>query len=272
MMMRNLVMLTVRKPAVANMFYTGDKERLLYTIKNYLNKAPLYDYVPEGIVVPHAGYMYSGPVAAVSYKQLLNLDPNKHYKILLIGPSHHVYFNGVSYGFYDYWETPLGKVKVNKEMIIKFLKEYPDFPLTLNTLPHQREHSLEVQVPFLQVVLKDFEILPFVYGDIDSSIVENIIEYFKDNDTVVVISTDLSHYYPDNIAREIDKYCHLAVLELNENYLKNCEACGKIGLEAMIKYAKRHGLKSKILDYKTSGDTGGDYSSVVGYGSYIFYK
>jgi Predicted dioxygenase len=109
MMKRNLVMLTVRKPAVANMFYTGDKERLLYTIKNYLNKAPLYDYVPEGIVVPHAGYMYSGPVAAVSYNQLLNLDLNKHYKILLIGPSHHVYFNGVSYGFYDYWETPLEK-------------------------------------------------------------------------------------------------------------------------------------------------------------------
>jgi AmmeMemoRadiSam system protein B len=272
MKMGNLVMLTVRKPAIANMFYTGDKEKLLYTIKNYLNKAFLYEYVPEGIVVPHAGYMYSGPVAAVSYKQLLNLNPNKQYKILLIGPSHHVYFNGVSYGFYDYWETPLGNVKVNKEMIIKFLKEYPDFPITLNTLPHQREHSLEVQVPFLQVVLKDFVILPFVYGDIDSSIVENIIEYFKDNDTVVVISTDLSHYYPDNIAREIDKYCHLAVLELNENYLKNCEACGKIGLEAIIKHAKRNGLKSKMLDYKTSGDTGGDYSSVVGYGSYIFYK
>ena len=265
-------MLTVRKPAVANMFYTADRERLLYTIKNYLSKAPLHEYIPEGIVVPHAGYMYSGQVAAVSYKQLLNLDPTKHYKILLIGPSHHIYFNGVSYGFYDYWETPLGKVKVNKEDVVKFAKEHPDFPLTLNTLPHQKEHSLEVQIPFLQVTLKDFEILPFVYGDIDSSFVEKIIEYFKDNDTIVVISSDLSHYYPDNIAREIDRYCHIAVLKLDESYLRNCEACGKIGIEAMIKYAKKHELKSKMLDYKTSGDTAGDYSSVVGYASYIFYK
>ncbi len=263
---------TVRKPAVANLFYTGDRESLLYTVKKYLNNAPLYDYKPEALISPHAGYMYSGPVAAVSYKQLLNLDLDKHYTFLLIGPSHHIYLNGISFGFYEYWQTPLGNVKVAKEKILDFIKNNPNFPFTTNTLPHKKEHSLEVQVPFLQVLLKDFDIIPVVYGDVDSSYVKYIIEYFKDENTVVIISSDLSHYYPDNIAREIDKYCHLAVDLLDKKYLENCEACGKIGIEAMIDYAKENNLKAKLLDYKTSGDTGGDYSHVVGYGSYIFYK
>lgn len=265
-------MLTVRKPAVANLFYTGDKERLYYTVKSYIEKAPLYPYKPEGLISPHAGYMYSGIVAGVSYKQLLNLDLDKHYTFLLIGPSHYVYLQGISFGYYDFWQTPLGNVKVAKEKINAFVKAYPNFPITLNTLPHQKEHSLEVQVPFLQVVMKDFDIIPVVYGDIDSIYVKKIIDFFKDENTVVIISSDLSHYYPDSIAREIDKNCHIAVERLNETYLENCEACGKIGIEAMIKYAKENGLKAKMLDYKTSGDTGGDYSSVVGYGSYIFYK
>lgn len=265
-------MLTVRKPAVANLFYTADKERLENTIKNYLLKAPLYPYKPEGLVSPHAGYMYSGVVAAVSYKQLLNLDLDKHYTFLLIGPSHHVYLQGISFGYYDFWQTPLGNVKVAKEKIETFIKSNPDFPLTLNTLPHQKEHSLEVQIPFLQVIMKNFDIIPVVYGDIESDFIKDIIEFFKDENTVVIISSDLSHYYPDKIARQIDSFCHLAVERLDERYLQNCEACGKTGIEAMIKYAKEHSLNSKVLDYKTSGDTGGDYSSVVGYGSYIFYK
>ena len=263
---------TVRKPAVSSLFYPSDKNELEYMLTTFLNKAPLYNIKPEALVSPHAGYIYSGEVAAVGYKQLLNLDKNKHYDILLIGPSHYVPFNGVSFGYYEYWETPLGYVKVNTKRIEDFINNNKNLPITLNLIPHVREHSLEVQVPFLQMVLKNFSIIPVVYGDVDYRLIEYIIDYFKDENTKVVISTDLSHYYPDNVAKSIDKYCNLAVKNLDISYLNKCEACGMIGLKAVIDYAKKVGWKSAVLDYKTSGDTSGDKSAVVGYGSYVFYK
>lgn len=265
-------MLTVRKPAVANLFYTGDKRGLKETILHFLNKAKLFPYKPEGLISPHAGYVYSGKTAGVSYKQLLNLDRDKHYTFLLIGPSHYVYMDVVSFGYYDYWTTPLGEIKVNKEKIDRFIQDNPRFPATLNTLPHQKEHSLEVQLPFLQVVMNDFDIIPVVYGDVDPVFIKRIIQYFKDENTVVIISSDLSHYYPDEYARSLDRNCHLAVENLDEKFLNRCEACGKTGIAGMVMYAKENGLKAKLLDYTTSGDTSGDYSQVVGYGSYIFYK
>jgi AmmeMemoRadiSam system protein B len=268
-------MLAIREAAVSNMFYPGDPQELKEMIEFFLKKAPLYPYKPEAVVSPHAGYIYSGPTAAVSYKQFLNLDRDRHYDILLIGPSHYVPFGGISFGYYDYWETPLGDVPVNKRRIEEFVERYKDkIPLTLNTIPHQKEHSLEVQVPFLQVVLEDFSIIPVVYGQIDFYVVEEVINFFKDDrdDTVVVISTDLSHYYPDHIARQIDINCNLAVEKLDLSYLDKCEACGKTGLAAIIDYARKKGWHSKVLDYKTSGDTSGDRSAVVGYASYIFYK
>ncbi len=270
--MQNLL---IREPAVSNLFYPGNPDELKAMIKEFLDKAPLYNIKPEALASPHAGYIYSGPVAAVGYKQFLNLDRNKHYDILLIGPSHYVAFEGLSFGYYDFWETPLGEVPVNKKRIEEFYLKYMNkLPISLNQLPHVREHSLEVQVPFLQMVLNKFSLIPVVYGSIDYRIVELVIDYFKDDrdDTIVVISTDLSHYYPDHIAKNIDKYCNLAVETQNIRYLEKCEACGMIGLKAIIEYAKQKGWKSKVLDYRTSGDTAGDRSAVVGYGSYIFYK
>ncbi|WP_029519963.1 AmmeMemoRadiSam system protein B [Persephonella sp. IF05-L8] len=266
--------LQIREPAVSDMFYPADPVELRKMLTEYLEKAPLYLYKPEAVASPHAGYIYSGPVAAVSYKQFLNLDPDKHYTILLVGPSHYVPFEGISFGYYDYWLTPLGEVKVNKEEIERFVANNRHLPITLNTIPHLKEHSLEVQVPFLQMVLEDFSIIPVVYGQVHYSVVEEVIAQIKDNrdDVVVVISTDLSHYYPDHMAREIDINCNMAVEHLDLSLLDRCEACGKIGLEAIINYSRRVGWKGKVLDYKTSGDTSGDRSAVVGYASYIFYK
>ena len=264
----------IREPAVSNVFYSGNPIELREMLIEFLNNAPLYNIKPEAVVSPHAGYIYSGKVAAVSYKQFQNLNPKRNYNVLLIGPSHYVAFEGVSFGYYDYWETPLGQVKVNKLAIKDFVKNFPNLPITLNNIPHIREHSLEVQIPFLQMVLLHFSIIPVVYGQVDFRIVEQIIDFFKDNreDTIVVISTDLSHYYPDNVAKSIDYYCNLAVEKLDTNLLNRCEACGKIGLKAIIDYSRRKGWKGKVLDYKTSGDTSGERSTVVGYGSYIFYK
>lgn len=265
-------MAILREPAVSGLFYSANKDILYKEIERFLEEATLYPYVPQAIVSPHAGYVYSGKTAAVSYKQLLNLDKDKHYTFLLIGPSHYVYMNGISFGYYDYWITPLGKVRVNTDRIDRFIKDNRNFPITLNHLPHQREHSLEVQVPFLQVVMREFDIIPVVYGDVEASILKRVIEYFKDDGTVVIISSDLSHYYPDAVARQMDKNCHTAVEKVDERYLMECEACGKTGIEAMIMYAKENGLKGKLLEYRTSGDVSGDYDAVVGYGSYIFYK
>ncbi len=263
----------IREPAVSNLFYPGDPEELRYMVNYYIEKAPLYNLKPEAIVSPHAGYVYSGEVAGVSYKQLMNLDLDKHYDILLVGPSHYVPFNGISFGYYDYWETPLGEVKVNKKRIEELIKENQDIPFTLNTLPHSKEHSLEVQVPFLQAILKDFSIIPLVYGQTDFRYVEKIMDSFKNEETdLIVISTDLSHYYPYEVARQIDHYCNLAVERLDLSLLEKCEACGKIGLAAVIDLAKKRGWKGKVLDYKTSGDTAGGKDNVVGYGSYIFYR
>ncbi len=266
--------LTVREPAVSDMFYPADPVELSKMINHFLKNAQLFPYKPEAVVSPHAGYIYSGQTAAYSYKQFLNLDRDKHYTILLIGPSHYVPFEGISFGYYDYWLTPLGEVKVNKKEIEQFVLKNKNLPITLNTVPHLREHSLEVQVPFLQAVLENFSIIPVVYGQIHYSIVERVIQDIKGDreDVIVVISTDLSHYYPDDVARSIDINCNLAVEKLDLSYLDRCEACGKTGLSAVIDHARKKGWKGKVLDYRTSGDTSGDRSSVVGYGSYIFFR
>ncbi len=263
----------VREPAVSDMFYPADPAVLKDMLNRFLDQAVLYPYRPEAVASPHAGYIYSGSVAAYSYKQFLNLE-KKHYTVLLIGPSHYVPFEGISFGYYDYWLTPLGEVKVNKREIERFVLENKDLPITLNTIPHLKEHSLEVQIPFLQVVLQDFSIVPVVYGQVSYDVVERVIDGIKNerDDVVAVISTDLSHYYPDAVAREIDANCNLAVENLELSYLERCEACGKTGLAAVIDYAKLKGWKGKVLDYRTSGDTSGDRSAVVGYGSYIFYR
>lgn len=264
----------IREPAVSGTFYPDNPEILKQMLLNFLDNAPLFNIKPEAIISPHAGYIYSGPTAAYGYKQLLNLDKDKHYKILLIGPSHFVPFNGISFGYYDYWETPFGKVKVDKKEIENFVIKNQNLPITLNTIPHQREHSLEVQVPFLQIVLENFSIIPVVYGQVDYSIVEKIIADIKADreDVIVVISTDLSHYYPYDIAKQIDYNCLVAVENEDLRYMNICEACGKIGMEAIIDYARKIGWKSKILDYRTSGDTAGDKDAVVGYLSAIFYR
>ncbi len=264
----------IREPAVSNAFYPANPLELKNMIDYFLSNAPLYNLKPEAVISPHAGYIYSGQTAAYSYKQFLNLDKNNQYKILLIGPSHFVPFNGISFGYYDYWETPLGKVKVDKKEIENFVVNNQDLPITLNTIPHQREHSLEVQVPFIQSVLDDFTIIPVVYGQIDFKIVEKVITEIKGNkeEVIVVISTDLSHYYPYNVAKQIDKNCLIAVENKDLSFLSKCEACGQIGMAAIIDYAKETGLKSKILDYRTSGDTAGDKDAVVGYLSAIFFK
>ncbi|PMP83630.1 MAG: AmmeMemoRadiSam system protein B, partial [Caldisericum exile] len=244
------------------------REELKSMIRRFVESSPLEDLDNiKALIAPHAGYIYSGPIAGYSYKQLMNLDYLKNIKVIIIAPSHYAYFHGASVGLFDAYKTPLGFVNVSKDA--QKLLQLEEFHFILDA--HLEEHSIEVQLPFLQYTLPRFEIIPILYSEISvESLLKGIMTIFDEN-TILVVSTDLSHYYPYEIAIKKDSHCIKAVQELNNKYLANCEACGKTGIATVIHFAKINNLKSKILKYATSGDTAGPKSQVVGYLSAVFY-
>ena len=259
----------VRKPAVAGAFYPQDKSELKEMVESFLDSAPLYRIENiRAAVSPHAGYIFSGPVAAYTYKQFLNLDLNKKWTIFLIGPSHYAYFGGASVGIFDYYETPLGLVKVSP--VAKTIINEEGFSFVLDA--HIEEHCLEVQLPFLQSVFPKFEIVPIIFSEISSKYLAAVLNKYLKENSILLVSSDLSHYHPYEIARSIDQHCNVAVDKLNILELDKCEACGKIGIATAIYLAQKNRWRSKVLAYATSGDTAGPKNQVVGYGSYIFYE
>jgi len=261
-------------PAVNGIFYPDDKVELAKTISDYINQAPsVIDKKPIILASPHAGFIYSGQTAGVSYRQLKNL-PKEHHTIVLVGPSHRIGFEGFAFPFSDSFATPLGIISVNQEKIHYFLSKFtPILPVFKHDMPHKDEHCLETQLPFLQQSLDNFDIIPIVYGKSDYNHLSMIFEHFLSyKNTIVVVSTDLSHYHDYETAKIIDNACNDGVAKLDLEQLSNCEACGITGLKAAVEYAKKHNLHSTVLDYKTSGDTAGDKAKVVGYASYMFYK
>ncbi|MFH1181994.1 MAG: AmmeMemoRadiSam system protein B [Candidatus Woesearchaeota archaeon] len=248
----------IRKPAVAGAFYPDDKEELSEMIQGFLSKVPEQTVPGElkAIIVPHAGYEYSGQVAACAYSLLKAVAPKK---ILIVGPSHYAYFFGAVGDTNEYWETPLGMVKVTSSGLQKFEEA------------HIREHSIEVQVPFLQSVLKDFEIMPVTTGDDDSDeIAEQIKPFLKDH--FLVVSSDLSHFHSYADASKLDKATCGAIETIDLKTLKaDGEACGMRAITATLRLAKELGWKCKLLCYKNSGDVTGDKTKVVGYASMAFY-
>lgn len=261
----------VRHPAVAGMFYPKEEDRLKEFVGYAISESSDASKRPKIIVSPHAGYVYSGYTAGHAFRQLLNLDEGVEYKVLLLGPSHRVYLDGASLSPDEYFETPLGNIKVDKEESARLMQKFP--ALISSEVAHRLEHSLEVQLPFLQLSLKKFTIVPLVYGNIaDKELFSILEEFLLDDNRICIISSDLSHYYPHKEAVAIDSYCIKGVETLDLSALEACEACGRPGISAAVRYALKHNLKSKTLDYKTSGDTTGDKDSVVGYGSFMFYK
>ncbi len=256
-----------RKPAVANTFYNGNPQQLSQEINNYLAQGQnvKVEGMIKGIIAPHAGYIYSGIVAGSAYKQFLNLDLTKHWKIIIIGPSHRYPLKGASVGAYDLLETPLGLIKVSeiaKEMSkeIEFIPDADKF-----------EHSLEVQLPFLQTVFKNFEVIPIVVGNIDIMSFVQFLKKYDDNDTLFVISTDLSHFLPYDIAVSTDQQTNKYILESDINGMaNNGDACGIVGVLTSMILAKEMGWKTNFLDYKNSGDTAGTKDKVVGYTSFAY--
>jgi hypothetical protein len=257
----------VRKPAVAGTFYPSSSDNLTKAVDYLLDNAPELEINGSivGLIAPHAGYAYSGQVAAYSFKQIKGRNFST---VIIIGPSHHYNFNGASLGNFTYFETPLGKVKVsNMTNELRAENVFVSFPEA-----QEPEHSVEVEVPFLQRVLDSFEIVPIVTGSVDPETLANAIINHLDEHTLIVASSDLSHYHPYNEAVSLDKNCLDAFSTLNVTMMNECELCGQIPVLTLMRIANKLGLQSQVLAYMNSGDVTGDASSVVGYSSVVFYR
>ncbi len=253
----------IRRPAVAGTFYPEDPALLREMIERMLRGASVSSEVaPEAVVAPHAGYMYSGPFAAYAFKSLLPLAGTSP-TVLLLGPAHFVAFNGVSTGPFTEWETPLGTVPVAVDRVEEILAL--GHPFTDIADPLIPEHSLEVELPFLQVVLGDFRLVPLAFGIVNPLLVaRRLMEVLREGD-VVVVSTDLSHYHPDGIARRLDRETLQVALRNDAEALLEREACGRYAWATLSAMARDLGWRPTLLIYGTSADTSGDSRSVVGY-------
>jgi len=268
----------IRHQQVAGYFYPAEKEKLQRDISLLLNVAK-----PEksfnkifGIVSPHAGYIYSGKTAAYAY----NLLKNKSYKtVIVISPSHAEYFPGISIYDGDAYETPLGIVEIDKDMTEKIVNNSK--VIFKGIQGHRKEHALEVQIPFLQSVLKDFKIVPIVMGDQSKMFVDHLAEKISevvDEETLVVASSDMSHFYSSEEADRLDSVVEQRINDFDFEQLlkdlddKECEACGGGPIAVMMKAASLKNInKSYVINRSDSGDVTGDKSEVVGYLSAVIY-
>lgn len=265
--------MSTRETSVAGQFYPSNPDEIHAMLEHYnqilddhlKGEDGLLHLKPRAVIVPHAGYVYSGFTANIALRLLSNSDAKR---IVIIGPSHRVYLTGTSVSEFDSYQTPLGSLEIDKTLIAD-LKERFD----LHFIPEaHHEHSTEVQTPFVKNYAPKVSVVELVYGDESPQKLSKVIEHIlEDPQTAVVISTDLSHYYDIKKANTLDSICLDAIKTLNDAELhEGCEACGKIGVEAMLIAAKKSGLKSILLDYRTSADASGDKSQVVGYMSAAF--
>jgi len=259
----------VRQPAVAGSFYPADPAELEASVNGYLEEvagqhtgAP-----PKALIVPHAGYIYSGPVAASAYAALRDLRSMVE-RVILLGPSHRYPLAGLAATEADAFLTPLGAVAVDREALERVL-HLPQVSLVESA--HAAEHSLEVQLPFLQQVLGRFSVAPFAVGDATPEEVAEVIEaLWGGRETLLVVSSDLSHYYDYDTARKLDAATTRAIEEGDLEHLGPESACGRVPIRGLLLAAGRHQLRCQTLDLRNSGDTCGPRSQVVGYGAYAF--
>ena len=265
----------IRPPAVASMFYPGGTAELRKAVKKYLSNAVTEEdpKLKKGetaelrtLIVPHAGYIYSGKIAACAYR-LLEKNQNQFKRVLLLGPSHRVWLKGAAFPKTDAFETPLGEIALDKELKEKILADFSW--ISVSDEAHSEEHCLEVQLPFLQETLRDFELLPLVVGDAKTELVAALIQQFsEDHETLIVISTDLSHFHDYQTAREIDARTANAIELLEQNRISTEDACGAYPLRGALLAASQNQWNVHRLGLCNSGDTSGDRERVVGYGAW----
>ena len=256
-----------RETAVAGTFYPSECQKIKEYIEyfnNTTNQEALkeFDSDPRAIIVPHAGYMYSGFTANLAYK--IASQRNDIRRIIIIGPSHRIGFRGASIAQYNTYESPCGHLAIDTVFSKKLEAKY-DILHFFEKAHH--EHSTEVQVPFIQNYFSATPLVEMVYSDIDVKDLAIIIDdLLEDSANFIVISTDLSHFYTQDKAEKLDSICIEAIDTMNVSLFdKGCEACGITGVKAMILAGKSRNLKTQILDYRTSADASGDRNRVVGY-------
>lgn len=260
----------VRQPVVAGTFYPAEPEVLRSMIQGFLKEAEAagrQGAPPKAVIAPHAGYVYSGPVAASAFHRLAT-GRGRLRRIVLLGPSHRVAFRGLALPKAQGFATPLGVVPVDTDALkglqaLPWVREYDD--------AHAHEHSLEVELPFLQMVLEAFSLVPLVVGDAEAEEVEAALDRLWDGEeTAIVVSSDLSHYLDYDAARSRDRATSEAIRHLDAGALDGEGACGFFPVRGFLGAARRRSLKAEILDLRNSGDTAGGHDRVVGYGAYAF--
>lgn len=259
-------MTTIRPPAVAGMFYPGDPAVLARDVDAMLALAHREEMRPKALIAPHAGYIYSGPVAASAYALLAPIARQIH-RVVLLGPTHRVAVRGLALPGADGFATPLGVVELDSAAI-KRIAHLPQ--VVVSPQAHALEHSLEVQLPFLQSVLPEFKLLPLAVGMASGEEVAEVLELLWGGpETLIVISSDLSHYHPYDTASRLDQSTAEAILRLSCK-LSHEQACGGTPVNGLLLAAQRHHLAAHLLDLRNSGDTAGDKARVVGYGAFAF--
>ncbi|MGA9164852.1 MAG: AmmeMemoRadiSam system protein B [Thiobacillus sp.] len=257
-----------RPAAVAGMFYPDNPIVLKRTVADLLANAKASASLrpPKALIVPHAGYVYSGAVAASAYARLGELR-GRIRRVVLLGPTHRVYVRGLALPEAERFATPLGEIPLDREGMQR-LSGLPQ--VIRSAAAHQMEHSLEVQLPFLQQVLGDFQLLPLAVGEATAAEVAEVLEtVWGGDETLIVISSDLSHFLPDALARKVDGGTVDAILALN-SHLNHEQACGATPVNGLLLAARKHGLHPVVLDVRNSSDTAGDPERVVGYAAFAF--
>lgn len=259
-------MQSTRPPAVSGMFYPGDTSTLAHDVGVMLSAARQREINPKALVVPHAGYIYSGEIAASAYVTLKKIAPDIR-RVILLGPTHRVAVRGLALPGTEAFATPLGVVQVDKEAA-QLIAHLPQ--VTVSPQAHAQEHSLEVQLPFLQAVLPDFRLLPLAVGMATPQEVAEVLELlWGGNETLFVISSDLSHYLPYDTAKRVDGATAQSILNLEQG-LSHEQACGATPINGLMLAVRHHHLKPHLLDLRNSGDTAGPRDGVVGYAAFAF--
>lgn len=259
-------MAQIRRPSVAGMFYPGDKEKLSAAVRSYLADAEPSGPTPAAIIAPHAGYIYSGPIAARAYARLSPLR-GKIERVVLIGPAHRLPFRGLAVSGADEFETPLGRTPIDVDAI-EAISRLPQVKRL--DAAFDGEHCLEVHLPFLQTVLGAVKLVPIVVGDASGADVAEILEMlWTGPETLPVISSDLSHYHDYATARRRDKETSRTIEAMAGERLDWDDACGRIPIAGLLTVAKKRGLHATTIDLRNSGDTAGSRGEVVGYGAWV---
>jgi AmmeMemoRadiSam system protein B len=260
-------MSAVRESAVAGHFYPADPDRLRATVAKLLDDAGIPEGPPpKALIAPHAGYIYSGAIAAAAYARL---RPHRdlYRRVVLLGPCHYVGISGIALPSAQTFRTPLGDIPVDRA----FVEERGLPEIKIDDATHAPEHSLEVHLPFLQSVLGDFSLVPLVVGDARPNAVAAVLDQLWDGpETLIVVSSDLSHYLPYDQARLYDLETCQSIEQLETGQIGPRDACGCHAVNGLLAEARKKMLSVATLDLRNSGDTAGPRDHVVGYGAWLF--